>query len=78
MIRREIKLRGMRWVGHVARLGDRRCACRILVRKPEGRRPLGRPRRRLIGICVADSTILHFVAPDSEGYGSNYYYYPPN
>jgi hypothetical protein len=36
----------MRWAGHVASMGERRGACRILVGKPEGRRPLGRPRRR--------------------------------
>jgi hypothetical protein len=36
----------MRWAGHVAGMGERRVAYRILVEKPEGRRPLGRPRRR--------------------------------
>ena len=36
----------MRWAGHVARMGDRRCVYRILVGKPEVKRPLGRPRRR--------------------------------
>jgi len=36
----------MRWAGHVARMGDRRILYRVLVRKPEGKRPLGRPRRR--------------------------------
>ena len=36
--------------------------------KLEGKRPLGRPRRRLVGVCVVDFTILHFVPPDSEGY----------
>jgi hypothetical protein len=35
-----------RWVGHVARMGEKRNVYRILVGKPEGRRPLGRPRRR--------------------------------
>jgi hypothetical protein len=39
-----IKSRRMRWAMHVARMGKRRNAHRILVRKPEGRRPLGRPR----------------------------------
>jgi hypothetical protein len=38
--------RRMRWAGHVARMGDKRNAYRILVGKPEGRRPLGRPRCR--------------------------------
>jgi len=36
----------MRWAGHVARIGDRRGACKVLVGRPEGRRTLGRPRRR--------------------------------
>jgi hypothetical protein len=35
----------MRWAGHVVRLRERRNAYRILVSKPEGKRPLGRPRR---------------------------------
>jgi hypothetical protein len=43
---RVIKLRRMRWAGHVARVGERRTVCRVLVGKPEGKRPLGRPRRR--------------------------------
>jgi hypothetical protein len=36
----------MRWEGHVARMGKERTAYRILVGKPEGKRPLGRPKRR--------------------------------
>jgi len=43
---RVIKTRSMRWAGHVARLGDRRGVNRVLVGKPEGKRPRGRPRRR--------------------------------
>jgi hypothetical protein len=43
-----IQSRRMRWAGHVARMGARRNAYRILVGKPEGRRPLGRPRRRWV------------------------------
>jgi len=35
--------RGMRWVGHVARMGERRGVYRVLVGKPEGKRPLGDP-----------------------------------
>jgi hypothetical protein len=38
----------MRWAGHVARIGERRNGYRSLVGKPEGKRPLGRPRRRWI------------------------------
>jgi hypothetical protein len=41
---RVIKSRRMRWVEHVARMGEKRGAYRILVGRPEGRRPLGRPR----------------------------------
>jgi hypothetical protein len=43
---RVIKARRMRWSGHVARMGEVRGAYKILVGRPEGRRPLGRPRRR--------------------------------
>jgi len=43
---RVIKSRRMRWAGHVARVGEGRGVYRVLVGKPEGRRPLGRPRRR--------------------------------
>ena len=43
---RVIKSRRMRWAGHVARMGEGRVVYRVLVGKPEGRRPLGRPRRR--------------------------------
>ena len=42
---RVIKSRRMRWAGHVARIGDGRDVYMVLVGKPEGRRPLGRPRR---------------------------------
>jgi hypothetical protein len=43
---RVIKSRRMRWAGHVARMGEGRGAYMLLVGRPEGRRPLGRPRRR--------------------------------
>ena len=43
---RVIKWRRMRWAGHVARMGEWRGVYRVLVGKPEGKRPLGRPRRR--------------------------------
>jgi hypothetical protein len=39
-----IKLRTRRWAGHVARIGEMRC--NFFCRKPEGKRPLGKPRRR--------------------------------
>jgi hypothetical protein len=41
-----MKARRMRWAGHVARMGEDRKLYRVLVGKPEGKRPLGRPRRR--------------------------------
>ena len=43
---RVIKSRRMRWAGHVARMREDRGVHRVLVGKPEGKRPLGRPRRR--------------------------------
>ena len=43
---RVIKSIRMRWAGHVARRGERRGVYRVLVGKPEGNRPLGRPMRR--------------------------------
>ena len=43
---RVIILRRMRWAGHVARMGEERGVYRVLVGKPEGKRPLGRPRHR--------------------------------
>jgi hypothetical protein len=42
---RIINSRRMRWAGHVARMGEKRNVYRLLVGKPEGKRPLGRPRR---------------------------------
>ena len=42
---RVIKSRRMRWAGHVARMSEERGEYRVLVGKPEGKRPLGRPRR---------------------------------
>ena len=43
---RLIKSRRMRWAGHVARMEEERGVHKVLVGKPEGKRPLGRPRRR--------------------------------
>ena len=45
---RVIKSRTMRWAGHVARMGEERRVYRVLVGKREGKRPLGRPRRRWV------------------------------
>jgi hypothetical protein len=43
---RQIKSRRMRWAGHVTHMGEERKLYKVLVGKPEGKRPLGRPRRR--------------------------------
>jgi hypothetical protein len=45
---RIIMSRRMRWAGHVARIGEKRNVYRLLEGKPEGKRPLGRPRHRWI------------------------------
>jgi hypothetical protein len=47
---RVIKSRRMRWAGHVARMGEEKGVHRVLVGKPEGKGPLGRPRRRWVDI----------------------------
>jgi len=49
---RVMKWRRMRWAGHVARMGERRGAYGVLVGKPEGKRPLGRPGRRWVGNII--------------------------
>jgi hypothetical protein len=43
-----VKHMNMRWAGHVSRMGETRNAYRILVGKPEGKRPSGKPRRRWV------------------------------
>jgi hypothetical protein len=65
---RQVRSRRMRWAGHVARMGEERKVYKVLVGKPEGNRPLGRPRRRWedgirmdlreigLGGCGLDST----------------------
>jgi hypothetical protein len=47
---RMMKSRRMRWAGHVARMGEKRNVYRFFVGKPEGKRPLGRPRCRRVNI----------------------------
>jgi hypothetical protein len=65
---RQFKSRRIRWAGHVARMGEERKVYKVLVEKPDGKRPLGRPRRRWedgirmdlretgLGGCGLDST----------------------
>jgi hypothetical protein len=61
---RMIKSRWMRWAGHVTRMGERRNACRILVGKPEGKRPLGRPRCRWVDNIKMDLRRLDWGGTD--------------
>jgi hypothetical protein len=51
---RIMKSRKMRWAGRVARMGEKRNAYRLLVGKPEGKRPLRRPRRRWVDYIRMD------------------------
>jgi hypothetical protein len=51
---RVVKSRRMIWAGHVARMGEERRVHRVLVGKPEGKRPLGRPRCRWVGNIKMD------------------------
>jgi hypothetical protein len=51
---RVIKWRRMRWVGHVARMGELKGVYRVLVGRPEGKRPLVRPRRRCVDNIMMD------------------------
>jgi hypothetical protein len=43
---RQVTSRRMRWAGHVVRMGEERKVYKVLMGKPEGKKPLGRPRRR--------------------------------
>jgi hypothetical protein len=54
---RMIKSRIMRWAGHVAGIGEKRNTHRILVGKQEGKRPLGRRRRRCVGNIKMDGMV---------------------
>jgi hypothetical protein len=56
LIMRVIKSRRLRWARHEARMEEFRNACKILIRKPEGKRPLGRQRRRWedMRMCVRE------------------------
>jgi hypothetical protein len=49
-----IKSRRMRWAGHVARMGEKMNVCKVLVGKPEEKRPLRRPRRRWVDSIKMD------------------------
>jgi hypothetical protein len=51
---RRIKLRRMRFAGHIVRMGEKRKAYRLLLRNPEGKRSLGRPRHRWVNNISID------------------------
>jgi hypothetical protein len=60
-----IKSRRMRWAGHIALTGEKRNACRLLVGKPERKRPLGRPRRRWVDNIKMDLREIEWDGMDS-------------
>jgi hypothetical protein len=57
----------MRWTGHVARMGKKRNAYRLLVGKPEGKRLLGRPRRRWVDNIKMDVGVIGWGVVDWIG-----------
>jgi hypothetical protein len=68
---RIIKSRRMRWAGHVAHMGEKRNVYRLFVGKPEGRRPLGRPRRRWIDnikIDLLDMSVVDWISLAQDRY----------
>jgi hypothetical protein len=70
---RIIKSRGMRWVGHVARMGEKRNMYRLLVGKPEGKRPLGRLRRRWMDNIKMDLLEIRLNVVDWIGLAQDRY-----
>jgi hypothetical protein len=63
----------MRWAGHVARMGEKRNVYRLLVGKPEGKRPLGRPRRRWMDNAKMDPLEIGLNVVDRIGLVQNRY-----
>jgi hypothetical protein len=57
---RIIKSRGMRWAGHITRMGEKRNAYILLVGNPEGKRPLGRPRRMWVDNIRMDLGVVRW------------------
>jgi hypothetical protein len=70
---RIIKSRRMRWARHVARMGQKRNVYRLLIRKPEGKRPLGRPRRRWIDNIKIDLLEIGLTVVDWIGVAQDRY-----
>jgi hypothetical protein len=63
----------MRWMGHVARMGEKRNVYRLLVGKPEGKRPLERPRRRWIDNIKMDLLEIGVSVVDCIGLAQDRY-----
>jgi len=61
----------MRWTGHVVHMGEDRGVYRVLVGKPDGRRPLGRPRHRWVDNIRMDLQEVGFVYMDWIGLAQN-------
>jgi hypothetical protein len=70
---RIIKSRRMRWAGRVVRMGEKRNVYRLLVGKPEGKRPLGGPRRRWIDNIKMDLLEVGVSAVDWIGLAQDRY-----
>jgi hypothetical protein len=69
----ELVTRRMRWAGHVARMGEKRNVYRLLVGEPEGKRPIGRPRRRWIDNIKMDILEIGLNVVDWIGLAQNRY-----
>jgi hypothetical protein len=63
----------MRWAGSVARIGEKRNVYRLLVRKPEGKRPPGRPRSRWINNMKMDLLEIELSVMDWIGLAQDRY-----
>jgi hypothetical protein len=70
---RIIKSRRMRWAGHVARMGEKKNVYMLLVGKPEGKRPLGRTRRRWIDNIKMDLLEIRLSVVDWIGLDQDRY-----
>jgi hypothetical protein len=70
---RIIKSRRMRWAGHVARMGEKGNVYRLLVGKPDGKRPLGRPRRGWIDNIKMDLLEIGLNVVDRIGLAQDRY-----
>jgi hypothetical protein len=70
---RIIKSRRMRWAGHVVRMGEKRNVYMLLVGKPEGKRPLGRLRRRWIDNVKMDLLEIGLSVVDWIGLAQDRY-----